>query len=208
MLPPFDRSVFINCPFDEDYAPILQAIAFCITDLGLYVRFAPENSNNSASRLDRIVALIRSSKYGIHDLSRCKALNAGDFSRMNMPFELGIDHACQLFGDNDQQQKSVLILEESHFDCQKCLSDIAGWDINAHGLDHIEAVRHVSIWLIHQTGVRPIGPTRILSNYAAFQEWYWESELVTGASPEDIKAYPTVKMIDAMRRWVDAGRPT
>ena len=127
---------------------------------------------------------------------------------MNMPFELGIDHACQLFGDNDQQQKSVLILEESHFDCQKCLSDIAGWDINAHGLDHIEAVRHVSIWLIHQTGVRPIGPTRILSNYAAFQEWYWESELVTGASPEDIKAYPTVKMIDAMRRWVDAGRPT
>ena len=207
-MPPFDRSVFINCPFDEDYAPILQAIAFCITDLGLYVRFAPENSNNSANRLDRIVALIRGSKYGIHDLSRCKALNVGDFSRMNMPFELGIDHACQLFGDNDQQQKSVLIQEKSHFDCQKCLSDIAGWDINAHGLDHIEAVRHVSIWLIHQTGVRPIGPTRILSNYAAFQEWYWESELVAGASPEDIKAYPTVKMIDAMRRWVDAGRPT
>ena len=208
MSPPFDKSVFVNCPFDEDYAPILQAIAFCITDLGLYVRLAPENSNNSANRLDRIVALIRGSKYGIHDLSRCKALNIGEFSRMNMPFELGIDHACQLFGDDNQQKKSILILEESRYDYQKCLSDIAGWDIHAHNLDYIKAVRHVSIWLIHQTGVLPIGPARIQSNYAAFQEWYWETELATGASPDDIKAYPTVKMVAGMRKWVDDDRPT
>lgn len=207
MSPEFESSVFINCPFDEDYAPILQAVAFCITDLGLYPRLAPENADNATNRLDRIVALIRGSKYAIHDLSRCKALAAGEFSRMNMPFELGIDYACRLFGDASQQQKTILILEESRYDYQKCLSDIAGWDIHAHGLDHIKAVRHVSTWLIRQTGVAPVGPSLIQSNYDAFQKWYWETELAIGASDDDIKAYPTVKMVEAMRKWVDSGRP-
>jgi hypothetical protein len=205
--PPFERSVFVNCPFDEDYAPILQAVAFCITDLGLHPRLAPENADNATNRLDRIVALIRGSKYAIHDLSRCKALAAGEFSRMNMPFELGVDYGSRLFGENLQKQKSILILEETRYDYQKCLSDIAGWDIHAHGLDHIAAVRHVSTWLIRQAGVQPIGPSLIQINYAAFQEWYWKTEMATGASEDDIKAYPTVKMVEAMRKWVDSGRP-
>ena len=206
MNPPFDRSVFINCPFDEDYAPILQAIAFCITDLGLYPRIALENADNSANRLDRIVDLIRGSKYAIHDLSRCKALTAGEYSRMNMPFELGIDYGCRLFGDASQKQKTILILEELRYDYQKGLSDIAGWDIHAHSLDHIKAVRHVSTWLCRQTGVARVGAALIQSHYDTFQKWYWESELKIGASEDDIRAYPTVKMVEAMREWVDAGR--
>lgn len=60
--PPFDRSVFVNCAFDEDFEPILQAIAFCIVELGFYPRLAPENKDNAAARLDRIAALIRESK--------------------------------------------------------------------------------------------------------------------------------------------------
>jgi len=53
--------VFINCPFDEDYSPTLQAIAFCVVYLGLIPRFAPENADNAAARLDRIVDLVRGS---------------------------------------------------------------------------------------------------------------------------------------------------
>ena len=127
---------------------------------------------------------------------------------MNMPFELGIDHACQLFGDDDQQKKSILILEESRYDYQKCLSDIAGWDIHAHSLDHIKAVRHVSLWLIQQAGVTKVGAEQIQKKYATFLAWYWKAELATGASEDDINAYPTIKMVQAMRDWVDAGRPT
>ncbi|NLD67200.1 MAG: hypothetical protein GX644_00130 [Limnobacter sp.] len=63
--PPFERSVFVNCPFDEEFAPLLQAIAFCVVDLGFYPRLAPENANNAANRLDRIIELIRGSKYVI-----------------------------------------------------------------------------------------------------------------------------------------------
>jgi hypothetical protein len=126
---------------------------------------------------------------------------------MNMPFELGIDYGCRRFGGEPLSQKSVLILEETRYDYQKTLSDISGWDIEAHEGDHIKAVRHVRNWLVRQANAQPVGPTRILSDYADFQEWYWERELAMGASEDDIRAYPTVHMVDAMRQWVDAGRP-
>jgi hypothetical protein len=204
---PFERSVFVNCPFDDQFASILQAIAFCIIDLGFYPRLAPENADNAANRLDRIVDLIRSSKFGIHDLSRCKARAADEYMRMNMPFELGIDYGCRQFGEGPLSQKSILILEGERYDYQKGLSDIAGWDIHAHGENHIVAVRHVSGWLCRQQNIQRIGPTRILGNYAAFQEWYWERELALGASEDDIRAYPTIQMVEAMQEWVNMGRP-
>jgi hypothetical protein len=206
--PPYERSVFINCPFDDDFAPILQAIAFCVTDLGFYPRLAPENADNSANRLDRIVDLIRGSKFGIHDLSRCKSTAADEYSRLNMPFELGIFHGARLFGELLHSDKATLILEKVRYDYQKSMSDIAGWDIHQHDGDHIVAVRHVRNWLVRQAGANPVGPAKILGNYAAFQEWYWERELALGASEDDIKAYPTVQLVEAMREWVELGRPT
>ena len=208
MPPPFERSVFINCPFDPEYAPLLQAIAFCVTDLELFPRLAPENADNAANRLERILEIIRGSKYGIHDLSRCKAGAVGEYARLNMPFELGIDHGCRKFGAGTLQTKAILILEEVRYDYHKSLSDIAGWDIHAHGKDHIAAVRHVRNWLVRIAQANPVGPAKILGDYATFQEWYWERELALGASEDDIRAYPTVQMIEAMRAWVEAGRPT
>lgn len=150
MPPPFDRSVFVNCPFDEEFAPILQAVAFCIVYMGFFPRLAPENADNGEARLDRIVDLIRGSQYGIHDLSRCKSTVADEFARMNMPFELGLDHACRRFGPPPLSDKRILILEHTRYDYQRALSDIAGWDIHAHGGDHEKAVRHVRTWLIAQ----------------------------------------------------------
>ncbi len=127
---------------------------------------------------------------------------------MNMPFELGMDYATRFGADSDHQAKSILVLEHSRYDYQKSLSDISGWDISAHNGDHIAAVRIVSAWLIRQSGIARVGPSRIMGNYAAFQEWYWERELSQGASEDDIKAYPTIEMVDAMRDWVNMGRPT
>jgi hypothetical protein len=207
LAPPFEQSVFINCPFDSAFAPILQAIAFCVTNLDFHPRLAPENADNAASRLDRILELVRGSKYAIHDLSRCRAASIGEYARMNMPFELGIDYGCRRFGGEPLSTKSVLILEETRHDYQRALSDIAGWDIEAHDGDHIKAVRHVRNWLVRQASAPPIGPTRVLSDYADFQEWYWRRELANGASEEDIRTYPTVQLINAMREWVEAGRP-
>ncbi|MEA2238824.1 MAG: hypothetical protein QOC81_3548 [Thermoanaerobaculia bacterium] len=30
----YERNVFINCPFDDDYAPLFEAIVFAINDAG------------------------------------------------------------------------------------------------------------------------------------------------------------------------------
>lgn len=207
MPPPFDRSVFVNCPFDEDFAPILQAVAFCIVYMGFFPRLAPENADNGEARLDRIVELIRGSKYGIHDLSRCKSAAPDEFARMNMPFELGLDHACRRFGPHPLSDKRILILEHTRYDYQRALSDIAGWDIHAHGGDHERAVRHVRTWLIAQAAAQPVGSALIQGKYLAFQEWYWERELAAGSSEEDIREYPTVELIRAMHEWKDAGEP-
>lgn len=204
---PFDRSVFVNCPFDSDYAPILQAVAFCIVYLGFRPRFAPENADNAAARLDRIIELVRTSKFGIHDLSRCKSVGPDEYARMNMPFELGIDHACRRFGDGELREKAILILEQERYDYQKSLSDISGWDIQAHNGDFERAVRHVRSWLIAQAGAPRVGAAMIQGKYIAFQEWYYERELAAGSSEEDIRAYPTAELIRAMHEWMDAGQP-
>jgi hypothetical protein len=53
--------------------------------------------------LSKIEKLIEVSKYGIHDISRTE-LNAHNFPRFNMPFELGIffgakRHGCTFISD-------------------------------------------------------------------------------------------------------------
>lgn len=205
--PPFERSVFVNCPFDEAFVPLLQAIAFCIADLGFVPRLAPENADNAANRLGRIIELIRGSRFGIHDLSRCRSTSADEYARMNMPFELGLDHGCARFGEGPLGTKSILILEETRYDYQKVLSDISGWDIEAHGGDYIIAVRIVRNWLVHHAGAEPIGPAKVQGDYLTFQEWYWEREVARGASDEDIRTYPTVHVVASMLEWIAAGKP-
>lgn len=207
MAPPFERSVFINCPFDDDFAGILQAIAFCAVFMGFYPRIAPENADNGAARLDRIIELVRTSKFGIHDLSRCRAEAAGDYARLNMPFELGIDHACRKFGAGALGTKAILILEKDRYDYQKVLSDISGWDIRAHNNSFGTAIRHVRTWLIAQAGAQNVGAARVQGQYLAFQEWYWETQFAAGSSEEDIREYPTDEMIRAMHEWMAAGQP-
>ena len=204
----FENSVFINCPFDADYQPLLQAMAFCIIYLGFFPRLAPEDADNANPRLNRILDLIRNSKYGIHDLSRCKSDAVGEFARMNMPFELGIDHGCSRFGSRLLQEKAILVLETNKWDYQKALSDISGWDIQPHGGDFIKIIRAVRNWLVAKAGAPKIGPSEIQGKYAAFQEWYWERELRRGSSEEDILEYPTNELLDAMIEWMDAGQPT
>jgi hypothetical protein len=207
-LPPFERSVFVNCPFDEEYAPLLQAIAFCIVLLEHFPRFAPENTDNAEPRLSRIAQLVNGSKFGIHDLSRCRADAKGEYARMNMPFELGLDYACRRFGASELQDKRILVLESRAYDYQKALSDIAGWDIRTHQNDYAKAVAHVRNWLSSQSPVPSIGTSRILGKYTAFQEWYWEKELAAGSSEDDIREYPSDHVVRNMHEWMATGQPT
>lgn len=203
----FSRSVFVNCPFDEDYEPFLQAIAFCIADLGFIPRLAPEDSDNSRNRLTRIAEIVGQSKFGIHDISRCKSAEVDEYARLNMPFELGMDLGAKEFGPGQLNTKAILVLENEKYDYQKALSDISGWDIQHHGFDYIRLTRVVRNWLVAQSGGRGHGAEAIRRNYADFQEWYWLKEGAAGASEADILDYPTVHVVQAMLNWIELGRP-
>lgn len=203
----FGRHVFINCPFDADYAPILQAILFSILYLGLVPRLATESGDSAQVRVQKITALIEDSKYSIHDLSRSQATKAGEFYRLNMPFELGVDYGCREFGTTSHSDKRLLILEEKPYRYQASLSDIAGCDISYHDGDFEKAVRKVRNWLVSEANVQPVGAARVIGAYADFQEWYYEKQLREGFSDEDIQDYPTSELLAAMIQWIDLGKP-
>lgn len=204
---PFEKCVFINCPLDEDYEPILQAILFCVVYLGLSPRFSSERNDSGENRLEKILSLIESSKYSIHDLSRCQAKKKGEHFRLNMPFELGIDYGCRQYFGNGRENKKILILEEKKYRYQAAISDLSGCDIEAHAGDFQKAVRKVRNWLVSEAGVAAEGASRILGAYADFQEWYYERQLAAGFSEEDIQDYPTKELLDAMNSWIAEGKP-
>lgn len=94
----YNYSVFINCPFDDQYVPILRAIVYTVYRCGFLAKTALDEDDGSDNRLSKIIRKIRDSRYGIHDLSRIE-LNAADYPRFNMPFELGIFFGAKDMGN-------------------------------------------------------------------------------------------------------------
>ena len=203
----FETSVFVNCPFDDDYAPILQAMLFCIVHLGFTPRIATETTDSGATRLAKIGDLIFQCRYSVHDLSRCQAVREGEMFRLNMPFELGIDWGCRRYAADERAQKRILVLEEQRYRYQAALSDLAGCDIESHGGQYQKAVRKVRNWLVSEAGAHKVGAESILNAYAAFQGWYYEKQLADGFSEDDIKDYPTRELLDAMMEWTGRSAP-
>lgn len=202
----YDRSVFINCPFDGDCRPTLEAILFCLVDSGFLPRLASERLDSGEVRLDKIVELMRECRYSIHDLSRVQATAAGEYSRLNMPFELGIDFGLAQAGDETLARKRLLVIAADPYEYQVALSDIAGWDIRAHEDKYDQAIRAVRNWLASMS-LTEKAASRIVGEYIAFQEWDYERLLAGGWSDDDIQRRPTAELLRAMQTWTEAGRP-
>ena len=131
----FERSVFINCPFDKEYLPLLRSLLFTVLRLGLKPRLALESSDAAEPRIEKIIRIIAESKFGIHDLSRCQALKKGQMFRLNMPLELGLDIGCRRFQTGRWQRKRCLILETEKFRYHEAISDLSSSDLFAHADD-------------------------------------------------------------------------
>src|SRR6266852_2810002 len=112
--PEYEQNVFINCPFDDDYAPLFESIFFAIYDAGFRPKCARERLDSSQVRLHKIVELISASRYSIHDLSRTALDAANALPRFNMPLELGIDLGCKAF-NADCSDKSLLIFDSEEY---------------------------------------------------------------------------------------------
>ncbi len=84
------NAVFLNIPYDNKFRNLYLAYIVGLTHLGLEPR-ATLGISGGDRRLDRILDLIQSCPYSIHDLSRVELDQAVPrVPRFNMPFELGL----------------------------------------------------------------------------------------------------------------------
>jgi hypothetical protein len=165
----YDQNVFINCPFDTEYAPLFEAIVFAVNDAGFRPKCARERLDSSEIRLNKIVDLISASRYSIHDLSRTTLDGTNALPRFNMPLELGIDLGCKAYNP-DCRDKSLLIFDAEQYRFQKFVSDLGGQDIHQHGNSARTAVTRVRDWLRTESGKDGIpGGAAIFKRYEAFR---------------------------------------
>lgn len=141
----FEKNVFLNCPFDQEYKLILKPLLFTLRSLGFYPKIS-ETLDSGDARVKGIEKLIEDSKYSIHDLSRMQASAKNELARFNMPFELGLDLGCKRFKGGIHAEKRCLILDEEKYRYQKAISDLSGNDISFHGSEPENAVREVRNW--------------------------------------------------------------
>jgi hypothetical protein len=165
----YEKNVFINCPFDDEYTLLFEAIVFTIQACGFRPICARSRLNSSDVRLHKILELIASCRYSIHDLSRTELDRASTLPRFNMPLELGIDFGCRAYGA-EQSEKSFLIFARDRFRFQTYVSDIAGQDVADHGNEPARAIGRVRDWLRTEAGRTDIpGAKAMESRYIDFR---------------------------------------
>lgn len=202
----FDKNVFVNCPFDDEYRPLLRPLLFTISYLGFQPRIALEELDSGAPRIQKIVNLIRSSRYAIHDLSRLQARQQGEFYRLNMPLELGIDVGCRVFGRAPLNLKRYLILEVQRYRYQAAISDLAGCDIAVHGGSEEAIVTEVRNWLSSKTSTPAAGPARVWTAFLDFMSDNYDELTAQGFSHRDIEALPVDEFLRCLQRWMRRSR--
>ena len=140
------KGVFINCPFDDGYKDIFEAIVFTTIFCGFEPRCSKENNTSSQNRLSKIFELIENCHIGIHDLSEI-GLSDGVYPRFNMPLELGLFQGAKFFGEGEHQNKVFLILDKNPHSYKITTSDLSGFDAKHHNGKVDEAIKQVRDFL-------------------------------------------------------------
>lgn len=192
-------NVFINCPFDNYYFPLLKPLLFTLIYIDLEPKIS-ETSDSGEIRLLKIKNLMADSMYSIHDLSRMEPLKLKDYPRFNMPFECGIDFGLRMSSD-DYGSKKFLILEKEQHRYQKVISDISGNDIKAHKNEPEQLVKVIRDWF------KPTKPEipRYKEIWLAYNEFEYDYEqilLEEGYDPKDINSLTFSDIIEIMDAWV------
>ncbi len=167
----YEQNVFVNCPFDSDYAALFDAIIFVVHDCGFKAHCTLEVDDSAQVRIDKIFDIIKDCKFGIHDISRTEIDPTSGLPRFNMPLELGIFLGARRFGQGKQREKICLILDKERYRYQQFCSDISGQDIRSHGGDILGAIIAVRDWLRNATTERDViipAGSRIFDRYKLF----------------------------------------
>jgi hypothetical protein len=199
----FEENVFINCPFDVGYHPLLQAMLFTIAFLGFRPRIALERFDSGELRLSKIAHCVKESRFSIHDLSRLQAGAAGEYYRLNMPFELGIEYGGRLFGRGRLREKRCLVLESEPFDAMRALSDLAGVDVKSYRGEPFELMRQVRNWFVECAALkRAPAPVHMWSSYSVFTTSLNEKLPLQGFTRDDVELMPVAEYLGFIQEWL------
>lgn len=191
--------VFINCPFDQAFAPTFRALIFAILVCGFRPRSARELDDGGQTRLDKIYDLIEECRYGIHDLSRTELDPINKLPRFNMPLELGLFLGAKRFGDKHQRRKRLLILDVEQYRYQRFISDLAGMDIHEHRGDPVSALREARNWLANVSRRELPSPDRVRRIHDAFLADLPDLAAALEFRPDDIPYFDYERIV---ARWL------
>lgn len=199
-----DNTIFINCPFDEEYQPLLRALLFAVCYYGLEPKIASTDLDSKSDRLKRIIELMKASRYSIHDLSRMKAKRKGEYYRMNMPFELGLDYG--LCGEN----KLFLIFENNPYRLKIALSDVNGWDVRPHNDKEEDIIMEFRKWYVAANPhlgkkQKTFSSSRIWYDYNIFQVGFEDFKNANGLKDREISV---AEYIDYVKSFFATSKPT
>ncbi len=188
------RNVFVNVPFDDEYAPLFDALVFAITACGYRVRCALEEDDSGDIRLDKLVRLIRECPRSIHDLSRI-GLGDNELPRFNMPFELGLAIGAKRFGGPQHRRDRIKIMVAEPYRLPAYLSDLGGNDPSAHHANPADVIRIARNYLQNAPGGGILaGPTRLTESFDRFRVELPEIARRIDFDPREIggfRDYPT-----------------
>jgi hypothetical protein len=136
-----------------------------------------------------------------------QAAQAGEYYRLNMPFELGLDVGCRLFGGRLWKQKKCLVLESERYRYQAAISDLGNSDIAVHDNQPIRALTEVRNWLNTEGRLRAPGPDSVWRRFIDFTGKNYDALKARGYSDTDVERLPVAELIDDMTRWVAAHPP-
>lgn len=203
--PTYNTSVFINCPFDPEYRPLFRALVFGIEYCGFAARCALEIDDAGETRAERLIRLIRESRFGVHDISRTELDEKLGLPRFNTPYELGLFVGFKVGGDRTQGRKSLLVLDREQYRYQAFLSDIAGQDIASHDLEPSTLIQRVRNWLQGKTNCDLAGGEYVRDRFAQFQTEMPDLLAVLNKTPDDLNNYHDFHRL--VCDWIEANEP-
>ena len=173
---------------------------FAVKRCGFQPRIALERFDSGEVRLQKIMEMIGQSQLSIHDLSRIVAETEGEFFRLNMPLELGLDLGCRYFHpDEGFKNKQILILETVPFGIQKALSDMSFADTKCHSGNDEELCFLLREWF-SELGHKDIpAGSLVWESYNDFRWILTETLFEEGFSKKDIDRLTVPEYLD----WVD-----
>lgn len=143
MIQEYDKSVFINCPFDTYHKPIFNAVVFAVHDCGFKPRCAQEEEGSTGFIFDEIINMIGECRYGVHDISRTKIDSNTKMAKFNMPLELGIFIGAARF--KNKPKEYLIFANYRLFD--DYISDLNGKTAKDHKQIPDSAIKYIRNWL-------------------------------------------------------------